>query len=426
MNIWFLYLIKYNQNMSSEIYDVAIIGGGPAGMMAAGRAGETGKRVILLEKNPTLGVKLLITGGGRCNVTNAELDVRTFLKKYKDSDKFLFSSFSQFSVKDTLEFFNSRGMETKVEAENRVFPVSDSAQSVWDVLIDYLKVNNVEIKTNASVIGFDVENNHITAIKLKNKEKIFAKKIILATGGTSRPETGSTGDGFAWLKEIGHTIIPSDDALVPLSIDDSWVKELSGVTLQNIKLTTFQNNQKQQSHKGKLLFTHFGISGPTVLNMSKDVGELLKYGEVEIRLDLLPDLDHGMMNSRLQELFKLDDKKKIKNSLDSLIPSSLVPVVLKLSNINENKTNNSVTREERLKLIEVIKGITMQVNELLGSDKAIVSSGGVELTEVDFKTMQSKIISNLYLVGDVLNIDRPSGGYSLQLCWTTGFVAGSN
>lgn len=412
--------------MSSEIYDVAIIGGGPAGMMAAGRAGETGKRVILLEKNPTLGVKLLITGGGRCNVTNAELDVRTFLKKYKDSDKFLFSSFSQFSVKDTLEFFNSRGMETKVEAENRVFPVSDSAQSVWDVLIDYLKVNNVEIKTNASVIGFDVENNHITAIKLKNKEKIFAKKIILATGGTSRPETGSTGDGFAWLKEIGHTIIPSDDALVPLSIDDSWVKELSGVTLQNIKLTTFQNNQKQQSHKGKLLFTHFGISGPTVLNMSKDVGELLKYGEVEIRLDLLPDLDHGMMNSRLQELFKLDDKKKIKNSLDSLIPSSLVPVVLKLSNINENKTNNSVTREERLKLIEVIKGITMQVNELLGSDKAIVSSGGVELTEVDFKTMQSKIISNLYLVGDVLNIDRPSGGYSLQLCWTTGFVAGSN
>ncbi len=411
--------------MNNEIYDVAIIGGGPAGMMAAGRAGETGKRVILLEKNPTLGVKLLITGGGRCNVTNEELDVRTFLKKYKDSDKFLFSSFSQFSVKDTLEFFNSRGMETKVEAENRVFPISDSAQSVWDVLIEYLKKNNVEVKTNANVAGFEVENNSITAIKLKNNEKIFAKKIILATGGTSRPETGSTGDGFAWLKEIGHTIIPSDDALVPLSIKDSWVKELSGVTLQNIKLTTFQNNQKQQSHKGKLLFTHFGISGPTVLNMSKDIGELLKYGEVEIRLDLLPELDHGMMNSRLQELFKLDDKKKIKNSLDSIIPSSLVPIVLKLSIIDENKTNNSVTREERLKLIEIIKNVPMQVNELLGSDKAIVSSGGVDLTEVDFKTMQSKIISNLYLVGDVLNIDRPSGGYSLQLCWTTGFVAGN-
>ena len=421
-----------NSDANSIIYDVAVIGGGPAGMMSAGKAGESGAKVILLEKNETLGVKLLITGGGRCNVTNAELDIRKFLKKYKDSDKFLFSTFSQFSVKDTLEFFNNRGMETKIEAENRVFPVSDSAQSVWNVLFEYLKKGNVEIKTNANVIGFETDsinnseiiNKKITAIKLKNGEKIFAKKIILATGGTSRPETGSTGEGFNWLKDLGHNIIASNEALVPVSLKDKWIKDLSGVTLQNIKLTTFQNNQKQESHKGKLLFTHFGISGPTVLNMSKDIGELLKYGEVEIRLDLLPHLDHGMMNSKLQELFKLDDKKKIKNSLDSLIPSALVPIVLILSGIDENKTNNSITREERLKLIEIIKNIPLQVDSLLGSDKAIVSSGGVDLTEVDFKTMQSKIIENLYLVGDVLNIDRPSGGYSLQLCWTTGYVAG--
>ncbi len=412
--------------MESQIYDVAVIGGGPAGMMSAGRSAELGNKVILLEKNSSLGVKLLITGGGRCNVTNAESDVRKFLKKYKDSDKFLFSAFSQFSVKDTLEFFNSRGMATKVEAENRVFPISDSAQSVWDVLFEYLKKGKVEIKTNASVIGFETDNNLITGIKLKNKEIIKAKKIILATGGTSRPETGSTGDGFNWLRDLGHNIIASNEALVPISIKDKWVKDLSGVTLQNIKLTTFQNNTKQESHKGKLLFTHFGISGPTVLNMSKDIGELLKYGEVEIKLDLLPHLDHGMLNSKLQELFKLDDKKKIKNSLDSLIPSALVSLVLKLSNIDEDKTNNSITREERMKLIEIIKNISMQVNDLLGSDKAIVSSGGVDLTEVDFSTMQSKKISNLYLVGDVLNIDRPSGGYSLQLCWTTGYVAGGN
>jgi predicted Rossmann fold flavoprotein len=393
-------------------------------MMAAGRSAELGNKVILLEKNSSLGVKLLITGGGRCNVTNAELDVRKFLNKYKDSDKFLFSAFSQFSVKDTLEFFNSRRMATKVEAENRVFPVSNSAQSVWDVLVEYLKKGNVEIKTNASVIDFERDNNLITGIKLKNREIIKAKKIILATGGTSRPETGSTGDGFKWLRDLGHNIIASNEALVPISIKDKWVKDLSGVTLQNIKLTTFQNNQKQESNKGKLLFTHFGISGPTVLNMSKDIGELLKYGEVEIKLDLLPHLDHGMLNSKLQELFKLDDKKKIKNSLDALIPSALVNIVLKLSNIDENKTNNSVSREERMKLIEIIKNIPMQVDDLLGSDKAIVSSGGVDLTEVDFRTMQSKIIDNLYLVGDVLNIDRPSGGYSLQLCWTTGYVAG--
>ena len=211
-----------------------------------------------------------------------------------------------------------------------------------------------------------------------------------------------------------------------MSIKDKWVKDLSGLTLQNIKLTTFQNNTKQQSNKGKLLFTHFGVSGPTILNMSKDIGELLKYGEVIIKLDLLPHLDHGMMNTKLQELFKIDDKKKIKNSLGSLIPSGLVDIVIKLSNIDENKNNNSVSREERIKLIEVIKNIPMEVDSLLGSDKAVVSSGGVDLTEVDFKTMQSKIIENLYLVGDVLNIDRPSGGYSLQLCWTTGWVAGNS
>ena len=195
------------ETSEKSIYDVAIIGGGPAGMMAAGRASSLGAKVIILEKNATLGVKLLITGGGRCNVTNAQFDVRTFLKKYKESDKFLFSAFSQFSVKDSLEFFNGKGMPTKVEAENRVFPVSDSAQSVWDVLVDTIKKNNVEVKSNAVVTGFDHEGNKITAINLKNKEKVFAKKIVIATGGTSRPETGSTGDGFIWLKDLGHNVI---------------------------------------------------------------------------------------------------------------------------------------------------------------------------------------------------------------------------
>jgi predicted Rossmann fold flavoprotein len=289
-----------------------------------------------------------------------------------------------------------------------------------------MKRGGVEIKTNAAVTGFEKEGNKISGVKLKNGEILKAQKYIVATGGTSRPETGSTGEGFVWLKDLGHNIVASSEALVPIALSDSWVKTLSGVTLQDIKLTTFQNNTKQESHKGKLLFTHFGISGPTVLNMSSDVGELLKYGEVEIKLDLLPSLDHGMMNSRLQELFKIDDKKKIKNSLGSFIPSSLVSIVLSLAKIDEEKVNNAISREERMKLIEIIKGIPMNVSNLLGSDKAVVSSGGVDLTEVDFKTMQSKIIENLYLVGDVLNIDRPSGGYSLQLCWTTGWVAGTN
>lgn len=409
-----------------EKFDVVVIGGGPAGMMAAGTAAKRGLKVAILEKNPTLGVKLLITGGGRCNVTNAEYDVRTFLKKYKDSDKFLFSAFSQVSVKDALEFFNTRGMPTKIEAEKRVFPVTDKSQSVWDVLVNYMNENKVVVKTNSTVVSFETANNVITGAKLKNGDVITAKYFILATGGTSRPETGSTGDGFNWLKNLGHNIIPSNEALVPIALKDSWYKKLSGVTLRDIKLTTFQNNEKQEVHKGKLLFTHFGISGPTVLNMSKDIGELLKYGEVIIKLDLLPQLDHGMMNSKLQELFKTDDKKKIKNSLGNIIPSALVDIVLELAKIDTEKTCNSVSREERLKLIDVIKGIPMEVDNLLGSDKAIVSSGGVDLLEVDFKNMKSRIISNLYLIGDVLNIDRPSGGYSLQLCWTTGLVSGNS
>jgi predicted Rossmann fold flavoprotein len=408
------------------MYDVVVIGGGPAGMMASVRATEQGARVLLLEKNPGLGKKLLITGGGRCNVTNATFDVRTFLKKYKDNDKFLFSAFSQFDVKSALKFFNGRGMPTKVEAENRVFPITDSAQSVWDVLVESLKKSNVEVKTNAAVSKIESTNGKITGVVLKNKEVIVGKKYILATGGTSRPETGSTGEGFTWLKDLGHTVIPTNEALVPIALKDAWVKKVSGLTLKDIKLTTFQNNEKQEVHKGKLLFTHFGISGPTILNMSRDVGELLKYGDVEIRLDLLPSLDHGMMNAKLQELFKEDDKKKIKNSLGSLIPSALVSPILAIAGIDEEKINNAVSREERLKLIEIIKGIPLHVSHLLGADKAVVSSGGVDLTEVDFKTMQSKKIENLYLVGDVLNIDRPSGGYSLQLCWTTGFVAGTS
>ena len=419
-------LVPKSPPATQKTWDICVIGGGPAGMMAAGHAAQAGASVVLLEKNSRPGEKLLITGGGRCNLTNNELDVRAFLKKYKSNDKFLFSAFSQFSVKDTFAFFSDRGMPTKVEAEGRVFPESNKAESVWNVMTDFIKHAGVHIETNATVVKISAASAGIASIKLKNGKEIFAKKFILATGGTSRPETGSTGDGFPWLAELGHKIIKSDSALVPVSIKDVWVKKIQGVTISEVKINIFQNNIKQDSRKGKILFTHFGISGPTILNMSKDIGELLKYGEVEIRIDLLPTLDHGMLNSKLQELFKIDSNKKIKNSLSSLIPSAIVIPSLELARINPELKNNSVTKDMRMQLIETLKGMSMEVKGLLGTDKAIVSSGGVSLEEVDFKTMRSKIIPNLYLVGDVLNIDRPSGGYSLQLCWTTGFVAGTN
>lgn len=405
-------------------YDVAVIGGGAAGMMAAGRAAECGARVILIEKNSTLGKKLLITGGGRCNVTNYELDTRKFLEKFKDNKKFLFSPFSFFSVKETLDFFNSKGMETKVEANNRVFPLSNSATSVFNVLVEYMKKYNVTVLKNASVKGFTTEDNRITSILLRDKKVVQAKNYILATGGKSHPETGSTGDGFTWLSKIGHTVSSPSAALVPITTQEKWVHRLSGVSLENIKLTTFLNNKPQSKHKGKILFTHFGLSGPMILNMSKDLGELLKYGDVTLLLDLLPHLDIGTLDKTLQSLLLGQQNKKIKNTLSPLIPSAVAPIVIEISGIDENKAVNTLSRDERIKLVSIIKNMPITVTGLMGEDKAIITSGGVALEEVDTKTMRSKKYDNLFLVGDILNIDRPSGGYSLQLCWTTGYIAG--
>lgn len=416
------------ESLKENLWDVVVIGGGPAGMMAAGTAKSQNKdlKVLIIEKNESLGKKLLITGGGRCNITNAEFDTRVLLSKYKEASPFLFSPFTAFGVKESLDFFLSKDLETKIENEKRAFPITNRAQSVWDVLVNDLKENKVEILSNSPVKKLVKEDGIIKELVLESGEKIQSKKFIVATGGTSRPETGSTGDGFVWLKDLGHKVLESDASLVPISIKDSWVKKLSGVTLTDIKLSLFQDGEKQRVEKGKILFTHFGISGPTVLNMSKDVGELLKYGEAIIELDLLPKENYGTLNEKLQELCKTENKKMIKNSLGVLIPNALVEIVLEKSKVSGDTFNNSLTREARISLVQNIKHLKMEVAGLLGKDKAVVSSGGVDLLEVDFKTMRSRLFSNLYIVGDVLNVDRPSGGYSLQLCWTTGFVAGKD
>jgi predicted Rossmann fold flavoprotein len=424
--------MSVNNNLQGEtIWDVVVIGGGPAGMMAAGTAAKRGKKVLLLEKNTELGKKLLITGGGRCNVTNNKPDNRAMLAKYKGNDQFLYSAFSQFAVADTLSFFNKRGMATKEENEGRMFPVSNSAQSVYDVLYSYMREHNVTIRKSSVVGSISIhKTTGIITIHTKSGNDIETRSCVIATGGTSRPETGSTGEGFTWLKKLGHTVVENDVALVPIALTDAWVKKISGLTLTDIKLTTYQNHEdkiaKQESYKGKLLFTHFGISGPTVLNMSRDVGELLKYGEVSMMLDLFPAVDMSALKGRLQNILVEESNKKIKNVLSQLIPSTLVSVVLELAKVDGQTFCHSVRSEERVEIIKTIKAIPLHVKGLLGKEKAVVSSGGVALTEVDFKTMESRIVPGLYLVGDVLNIDRPSGGYSLQLCWTTGYVAGNN
>ena len=411
--------------MQTKQYDVLVIGGGPAGMMAAGRAAECGARVLLLEKNASLGVKLLITGGGRSNVTNAEFDRNIFLGKFKDATKFLFSPLSRFGVQDTLDFFEKHGMPTKIEAEKRVFPVSNSAQSVWDVLVGYMRQGKVVVRSNAEVASLETKEGRVIGVRLKSGEVVEAESYILATGGKSRPETGSTGDGFRFLKRIGHTVIKPNPALVPLRVRETWVHSLSGMSLSEAKITVFQNGKKQESKSGKILFTHFGLSGPLALNMSKGIGEFLQYGEVTISVDLMPKVSVGDLDKQVQALFEGQKNKQVKNSLDGFVQALCIPVILGLANIDGETPVHSVSREERRALVHIVKNLPLTVIGLLGEDKAIVTSGGVALEEVDFQSMRSRLYPNLYIVGDVLNIDRPSGGYSLQLCWTTGFVAGS-
>ncbi|MDA1169389.1 MAG: aminoacetone oxidase family FAD-binding enzyme [bacterium] len=407
-------------------YDVIVIGGGPAGMMAAGRGAARGAHVILLEKNDTLGKKLLISGGGRCNVTNNQPDNRLFLEKFPESNKFLFSAFARWNVQSTLSFFHDKDMPTKVENELRVFPVSNSSKSVWDVLHKYMEDGNVTIQKNSPVTGFLHENNIITGVTLQNGKTIQAKAFILATGGNSHPETGSTGDGFSWARELGHRVVDIEPSLVPLALNDTWAKKLQGISLKDIKLSLVQNGKKHETRTGTILFTHFGVTGPAILNMSNSVGELLPYGDVSIVLDLLPALNHKDIDIVFQNIYSTQAKKRVKNISSNLLPSAVLRAVSELAGIDVEIPCNSVSREQRKALIQLLKALPLHISHVLGLDKAVITSGGVDLKEVDFKTMQSKLFPNLYLVGDVLNINRPSGGYSLQLCWTTGFIAGDS
>lgn len=394
-------------------------------MMAAGRAAELGASVLLLEKNPTLGKKLLITGGGRCNILHAEFDTHALVKKYGKKGKSLYSTFSQFDAQATWDFFESRGLPLKIEAEKRAFPVSDKAEDVHRMMLKYMKDNRVEVRTHCAVTAVESADSLITKI-IHSSGFLEAKNYIIATGGKSRPETGSTGDGFSWLRALGHTVIEPEAALVPITIRNPWVEALAGISLKDVKLTIWQGTTKHESAIGKMLFTHTGLSGPLVLNMSKRIGELLKIGSVTLSLDIFPKMDSGALDKKVLDVFETSKNKMIKNNIGEITQPRLAQAILTLAGIDPSLPLHQLTREDRITFVRLLKDLPMTVSGLLGTDKAVVTGGGVDLKEVEFKTMRSKKYRNLFLIGDILDFDRPSGGFSLQICWTTGFVAGSS
>jgi len=409
-----------------EKYDLIVIGGGASGMMAAGAAAENGKKVLILEKNPRLGEKLSITGGGRCNVTNATFDVREFLKKFGDSAKFLFSPFSQFNIQDTFDFFEKRNLPLVVEARNRAFPKTQKASDVVKVMKKYASGKNINISTGNPVIKVvaDKEQRNIKYIETRIG-KYYADNFIIATGGSSHQETGSTGDGFKWLKKIGHTVKESSPNIVPLKASDKWVKDLSGTSLSFMKITFFVNGKKSFSKVGKILFTHFGLSGPLILNSAHKVRDLLHEGSVTAKIDCYPDTDHGSLEKNILKTFDNNKNKSFKNIAKEITPPGLENALIEFHIVDDVNTKvNSVTKEERKEIVQLLKAMPINIEGLMGMDRAVISDGGIPLSEVDTRTMKSKLYDNLYLTGDILHINRPSGGYSLQLCWTTGYVAG--
>jgi len=410
----------------NKIWDVIVIGGGASGMMAGVVSARRGKSVIILEKNKQLGEKLKITGGGRCNITNAEYDIHKFLEHYGKSKDFLFSPFSIFGVEDTFKFFESLGLPLVIEARKRAFPKSEKAYDVYDALKKELEKNKATIKTNIIVTKFIIINEKVVGVKTTDGS-YFAKSFILATGGLSHPETGSTGDGFRFLKDLGHKIEKPNPSVVPLEVSDKWVHELSGVTLSFMKITFYLDGKKQFSKTGKILFTHFGLSGPLILNSASYVGSLLQAGRVDAFIDAYPDTTLGDLEDKIVKVFDKNKNKTLKNILKEIVPDGMTKAfeILIDKDILETKVH-SIKKDDRKAIVLLLKNLKVHITNLMGYDRAVVVDGGLVLTEVNLKTMQSKIFDNLFITGDLLNINRQSGGFGLQICWTTGYIAGIN
>ncbi len=401
---------------------VIVIGGGPAGMLSAISAKKEGNKVILLEKNNRLGKKLSITGKGRCNITSSLDNMSDFIANTPGNGKFLYSAFQNFTNKDILNLID---IPTKNERGNRVFPVSDKAEDVVEAL--KRKLTGVDVKLESTVKKIIVKDNVAIGVET-NKEKIYGDKIILATGGLSYPSTGSTGDGYEMAKKLGHTIIEPKASLVALTASENSIDDcvqLTGLTLKNVAIKVYVENKKVYDDFGEMLFTHFGISGPIVLSSSAHLVRT-NMRNVKFEVDLKPGLTEEKLNDRILRDFEKYKNKEIKNSLNDLLPKAMIPVIIRKSNIDEEKKVNEITKNERMELIRNIKHFVVEVNGFRPVREAIITAGGISTKEINPRTMESKIIKNLYFAGEIIDVDAYTGGFNLQIAYSTGYTAGLN
>lgn len=424
---------------------VIVIGGGPAGMFAAYFAAKNGHKVTLLEQNEKLGKKLYITGKGRCNITNAS-DMEDLFANVCSNEKFLYSAFYSYTNDQVVEFFESYGLRTKVERGNRVFPVSDHSSDVIATLSKALKDVGVEVKLYTKVAKlitdeYRDENDDtvivdkktgvlkqiVKGVVLEDNTKLIADAVVLATGGVSYPSTGATGDGYRFAENLKHKIVEPTPSLVPFEIQESWVTEMQGLALKNVAVTIEREGKKLYSDFGEMLFTHFGVSGPMILSASASIKPAYFKDfehEMTLKIDLKPALDREQLDKRILKDFEEAKNKQYKNSIQKLLPSKMIPIIIKLSGIDPDKQVNEITREERSKLVDLLKGLPITIIGLRGWNEAIITKGGVSVKQVNPSTMESKLVKGLYFAGELLDLDAMTGGYNLQIAWSTGYLAG--
>lgn len=404
---------------------VIVIGGGAAGMMAAYQAAVGGNTVTLLEQNEKLGKKLFITGKGRCNLTNAG-EMEELFANVMSNRKFLYSAFYGFDNEQVIAFFEEQGLPTKVERGNRVFPQSDHSSDVIAAMKHALDKAGVRIRLHTKVAGLLTEDGHITGVQLADGTRLSAEAVIVATGGLSYPSTGSTGDGLRMAEASGHRLVECTPSLVPFETKEAWVKELQGLSLRNVSVSIFNGKKKLYEDFGEMLFTHFGVSGPLILSASGSIKPKLFVESLSLFIDLKPALDEEQLDQRILRDFDGMKNKQFRNSLSHLLPAKMIPVVVELSGIHPDKKVNEISKEERKNLVHLLKHMPLTIKGLRGWNEAIITKGGVCVKDINPSTMESKLVQGLYFCGEVLDLDALTGGYNLQIAWSSGFLAGSN